>query len=372
MHEFPEYLASMGHDVTFIDFPEDESLLPYRWKRKEQVIAGRVVGNARLNLISLPRRFPRPIDRLVCAATFSWSAKSLVRSVSPDVIVLYAIPTNGWQMIRLGKKSKVPVVYRAIDSSANIRHTIFSSLVRRAERYVYRKADLVLTNNGALKEFGERYGADPSRTRVLFPGVAEHSKSDSVSQTIDDGCNVVFMGSLFRFSGLDWVMEGIAQSPELRKSIRLKIIGDGENRKLLEQQVDRLGIRKNVIFTGFVDFNRLYEEMSNCRVAILPFDDEEVARVALPGKVPQYVMAGLPTVAVPLAGLKSLLGEGEGVVYSDRGSEFLAKVAALLDDDVLRRSIRDRGVAKLRAVCAWPEQARRFEEQLIELAESRK
>lgn len=372
MHEFPEYLASFGHEITFIDFPEGEKLCPYRWRTRNSAIKGRVVKDASLRLINLPRRLPRPLDRLLCAATFCWTGRRTIREVSPDVIVLYAVPTNGWQTIRIAKRYGIPVVYRAIDSSAHIRNTVFSSLVRRAENYVYREADLVLANNAALKTYGERRGATPSRTHVLFPGVAERTEGGVTKQAIEDDCNVVFMGSLFRFAGLDWIIDSIARSSELRTRVHLKVIGDGEDRQRLEHLVDRLGVRENVLFTGVIPFDRLYDVMSNCRVAILPFDDAEVAQVALPGKVPQYVMAGLPTVAVPLAGLRSLLQDGEGVIYSERGDEFLGKVAALLDNEPLRQSIVDRGVAKLRSACAWPEQARRLEEQLIDLLRLRK
>jgi glycosyltransferase involved in cell wall biosynthesis len=372
MHEFPEYLASFGHDVAFIDFPESERLLPYRWRPRRQTIPGRVVKNSRIFLISLPRRLPRPFDRLLCAATFLGSANALIREVSPDVIVLYAVPTNGWQVIRIARRHGIPVVYRAIDSSARIRKTPFVWLIKWVEKYVYRNADLVLANNAALKAYGEQRGAEPMRTRVLFPGVAESNTRAFARERREGDFNVVFMGSLFRFAGLDWVIEGIAESPELRQKIRLKVIGDGEDRRRLEQLVDRFDLRKNVIFTGFIEFDGLYAAMSGSRVAILPFDDAEVAQVALPGKVPQYVMAGLPTVAVPLSGLRSLLREGEGVIYAERGREFLDRIARLLDDEVERGSVVERGLTKLRSECAWPDQARLLEEDLIRLVLGRK
>jgi len=372
MHEFPEYLASFGHEVTFVDFPENERLRPYRWRKRRQTITGRVVKGSSIQLISLPRRLPRPLDRLFCATSFFWSAKTLIRGLSPDVVVLYAVPTNGWQAARTARRLGIPIVYRAIDSSAHIRKTLFARPIRWAEKLVYRTADLVLVNNAALKAYGEQHGADPLKTRVLFPGVAEYDKREAPSSCQVDDCNVVFMGSLFRFAGLDWVIEGIAKSPDLRARIRLKVIGDGEDRQRLQQLVDHLDLRRNVFFTGFIRFDDLYGVMAGSRVAILPFDDAEVAQVALPGKVPQYVMAGLPTVAVPLAGLQSLLQDGEGVVYAERGTSFLNKIAALLDDDLVRHSVVERGLSKLRSVCAWPEQARRFEGELTHLIEGRK
>ena len=367
MHEFPEHLASFGHDVTFVDFPECERLFPYRWRIRQQFVEGRAIRGAKLQLISLARRFPRPFDRLLCAATFSRTARTILSRTNPDVIVLYGVPTNGWQSIRVARHFGVPVVYRAIDSSAHIRDTIFVRLVKWAENYVFRHSNMILANNHALKMYGVQRGADPRKISVLFPGVAEFV-SKAETNTPSDNCNVVFMGSLFRFSGLDWVIEGIAKSTELRRRVRLKVIGDGEDRQRLEEIVDRRNIRENVTFAGFVNFNHLYEEMSRCKVAILPFDDLEVTQVALPGKVLQYVMAGLPTVSTPLAGLESLLKEGEGVVYSERGSDFFTKISSLIDDEALSNSIVERGRSKLRLKCAWPQQALKFEEHLFRLA----
>jgi len=321
MHEFPEYLSQRGHLVGFVDFQEARSF-GRNFRVKHEVISGRVKHQEQIDLYHLPRLGTHPFDRLFAAVRSRQSIKKVMLLFRPDVVVLYGVATNGPATIKAAKALGIPVIYRAIDVSAELRRTIFSTLIEMAECYVSRHADICLANNAVLAARLVELGASANNVHTLVPGfeVANISLEDSTEQ---DDCDhdLVFMGTLFRFSGLDWLLDLLASSPGLQGK-SLLIIGDGESMLSLKRQVERLDLTDRVTFTGFVPFSELAKQVRRGRIAVLPFAETAVARFALPGKVFQYLSFGKATVSTRLDGLQSVFPEGFGVFYAEPGEAF--------------------------------------------------
>ncbi|MFM8451662.1 MAG: glycosyltransferase, partial [Acidimicrobiaceae bacterium] len=86
-----------------------------------------------------------------------------------DLVVLYSVPTNGWQTVFFSKVLKIPVIFRAIDIAHLLRETKFQSLVKFAERYIYRNVNHISAHNEALKNYCIEMGAAPCRITIDFP-----------------------------------------------------------------------------------------------------------------------------------------------------------------------------------------------------------
>lgn len=361
MHEFPELLASRGHSLTYVDFAEGEQLVWLRAAKRTQVITGRTLQNVSLTRITLLRRFPYPLDRLFTAVTSVFSMGQILDEVKPDVIVLYSVPTNGWQTVIAARRRGIPVVYRAIDVSHLLRRSIFRPLIHFAEIFVYRNADRVIANNEALCEYGKSLGSNAITTKSLAPGFRlpmTHRLNTDRSKT------VVFMGTFFRFAGLEWFLREMQNVIFADPSIRISLVGGGENESQLRTLVSRLGLTKNVEFQGFVPYEELAAHLLNARVAVLPFDETAVTNLALPGKVPQYLICGLPTVATRLKGLMTLLPEGHGVRYVAPGKSFIECVVDLLNNPNECAQISTQGRQTLDSKCNWDKVIETFENEL--------
>ena len=367
MHEIPEMLAERGHDVSFVDFPEHERLWPPRLRIKREKIKGRVVSNSEIKLIRLARVFPFPIDRLYNACVSWFQIRAEIRKSRPDLIFLYGVPTNGWQTVLLARRDGIPVIYRAIDVSHQIRNTLFSRLIKVAEKFVVRNVDLVLTNNLAMSEHVTSLGAPVENVRVLFPGVAGIGTEREVEDFEKRSDVVLFMGTLFEFSGLTDLVGWINEWQGLVGECELWILGDGPDKKSIVEKANELGYFGQIKFFGFVPFHELDETMRKATVAVLPFNEIPVAHIALPGKVPQYIRAGLPVVSTRLKGLSSLLSEGEGVLYAAPGKEFVAKINQLLNDVDLQHAVVKRGTVRLNETCNWAVVIREIESIITDL-----
>jgi glycosyltransferase involved in cell wall biosynthesis len=379
IHDFPELMAKRGHHVTFVDFPEDEprrGLRRFVDLRTEISYACRAHEGGEIEVVTPGRVLPPPADRLAATVTHVPVLRRLLAHGHFDVMVLYGAPTNGWQAMMLAHRYHVPVVFRAIDISHALRKTVYKPLIKAAERYIYGKADAISTHNVALRDYIVEAGGDPERITLDVPGIdlerfhpAPRDPSLQARYGITPDTRVIlFMGTLYRFAGLGWFLDGIA--PFLRETpdVTVLLVGGGEQEEVLREQVERLGLGGQVRFTGFIGYDELADHLRLADVAINPFDEQLVTRCALPGKVLQYAAVGLPTVCTRLDGLAGFIPEGEGILYREPGKEFLAAVEELIDDRERAAEIGRAARRNMELTCQWEHAAAGFEKVLAATA----
>lgn len=322
MHEFPEMLAIAGHEVHFLEFPEGIGIRNAAMRTRSNLISGRAYPEAKINLITPPNIGGGFFDRLLAPITALPQLRKLISRDGFDVVMLYAVPTSGWQTVRIAKKAGVPVVFRALDVSHLIRKGLTSQLVKLAERYVYRRATIISANNLFLGEYVTNLGKRMDSPIVNFPpldldhfAIKNRRHMRNVMLIDQDSFVVTYMGSLFPFSGLLQVVSDFSLYSE--PDDRLLIIGGGEIENELREKVKDLKLENKVIFTGVISYEELPDYLSVSDVLINPFESTLVTNLALPHKVLQYLAIGIPTVSTKLSGLFESLGDAAGIYWVD-------------------------------------------------------
>jgi glycosyltransferase involved in cell wall biosynthesis len=334
MHEFPELLAARGHDVAFFHYPEGSGRFSRRANRER--IQGRVHPEVAITLITPPTFGGRAGERVLAPLLAIRSLRREIRKGGYDVIVLYAVPTTGWQTVSIARRAGVPVVFRALDVSHLIRKSLLSPLIRCAERYVYRNATLLSANNPALGDYCDEISGRLGPTVVHVPPLDLSHFRGPFGNDLRGPLGLtqrhrvlVFMGSFFPFSGLDVVVDALPPLVKRFPDLRLVLVGGGELDADLRARVIRLDLANHVIFTGVVPYAELPKYLGLADVAINPFRRELLTNVALPHKVLQYMAAGKPVVSTSLTGLRAVLGDDSGVMWVEESGD-LAVVAAEL------------------------------------------
>jgi len=369
MHDFPELLSLRGHEVHFLDFDEGKS----RAKRRVlTTIETRAHAGSRVAVTTPPRVLPGILGRLLATIVQPLVFLLLVRRIRPHVVVVYSVPTSGWQITAICRWKKIPVVARVIDIPHVLRKTRFQVLVKWAERYVFSNANVVSTHNEVLRQYCIRLGALSAKTSIIYPGIDTkrfYPAPPRIDLQRQLGIQprdkvIVFMGTLFRFSGLVELITELA--PALRNDpwLTFLILGDGEEFGRLQQLVHSLGMSKQVLLTGRIEYEQLADYIRLGQVAVVPFRPELVTHGALPGKVLQYLSCGLPTIATPLHGLQSMAAEGEGVLYTDTPQDMSAKAVQLVNDPECRHQVMTRGLSLITRHCNWETQIQSFERLL--------
>jgi glycosyltransferase involved in cell wall biosynthesis len=344
MHEFPEMLAIAGHDVHFLEFPEDSGIRSTSIRTRTNSISGRAYPKARINLITPPNFGGGSIDRMLAPITVIPKLRELISNGGFDVVVLYAVPTSGWQTVRFAKKAGVPVVFRALDVSHLIRKGLTSQLVKLAERYVYQRATVISANNKFLGDYVTNLGNRNDSPIVNFPPLdLNHFEQKNRSQMRDhlsidqDSFVATYMGSLFPFSGLLQVISDFSEVSE--PGDRLLIIGGGGIENELRERVKELNLENKVIFTGVISYSELPDYLSVSDVVINPFESSLLTNLALPHKVLQYLAMGIPTISTKLSGLFESLGDSAGIYWVDSPDKIVEKILQVKRQDAKEKLI---------------------------------
>jgi glycosyltransferase involved in cell wall biosynthesis len=339
MHEFPELLAIAGHEVHFLEFPEGVGIRRASIRTRSNLISGRAYPTATINLITPPTIGGGFVDRMLAPITVLPQLRKLISKGGFDVVVLYAVPTSGWQTVRIAKKAGVSVVFRALDVSHLIRKGLTSQLVKLAERYVYRRATIISANNLVLGDYVANLGKRTDSPIVNFPPLdLDHFANRNRHQmrtnmSIDqDSFVATYMGSLFSFSGLLQVVSDFALLSQ--SDDRLLIIGGGEIENDLRNKVKELQLEDKVIFTGVVNYEALPDYLSVSDVLINPFESTLLTNLALPHKVLQYLAMGIPTISTRLSGLFESVGDAAGIYWVESPDKIVETFLQVKQQDI--------------------------------------
>src|SRR5262249_15136183 len=153
---------------------------------------------------------------------------------------------------------------------------------------VFNHTDLNIALTPMLQDYIQAYGVPDSKMRLLPSGVDTEMFSPGPPAD-GDGPVVLFMGTIYRFSGLDRVIEDWTKLLAVHPRAKLVIVGAGEDQSRLEQlRAD------NVIFTGMQPYSRLPEFIRSSAVCINPFELNGITEKILPTKLFQYLACGKP------------------------------------------------------------------------------
>ena len=372
MHDFPELLSVKGHEVHFLDF--DEGKPRARWK-SVTTNETRAHQGSKVSVTTPPRFLPGIFGRLLATFIQPFIFVKLIKQIKPDVVIIYSIPTSGWQIAKICASRNIPTIARVIDVSHVLRESKFRPLIKLSEKYVFTHVDHVSTHNEALRQYCIRLGASPDRSSVIYPGIDLERFSPAQPRVdlqkklgIQSADKVLlFMGTIFRFSGLVELLTELAPSLRSDATLKFLILGNGEDFNRLQQLTKTLGLQEQVIMPGRIEYDLLSDYLRLGHVGLLPFKQELVTHGALPGKVLQYLACGLPTVATPLDGLMSMIPSGQGVVYANDPTQMANLAIDLAQNPIQLQAVSELGINLITELCNWESQITKFEHLLKSL-----
>jgi len=386
IHFLSEALSLLGHRVFVVDYED-------AWSRdhifdlgslKTKSIGGvsRAFSKASVYLrrpgfIKIPG-----LSRISAAFTHYLGIRKTIEEEDIDAIVLYSVPTNGLQTVLLARKFNIPVVFRCIDIlSILVPYSLLRPVTRFLERKVYSKVDKVLPNTPRYEEYVATKGVDESKVKLLsFPvdtGLFRPSVDCSeVRQKWGFSENdriVVFIGTLFEFSGLDVLIHLFPQVIKEVPEAKLLIVGDGPQRLTLERIIAGSELQKQVKITGFQPYQTMPQYINLATVCVNTFLISDTTRDIFPAKIMQYVACGKATVATALRGITSILaGESHGVVYVNSVDDMIGEVVSLIKSKERRQALEHAGLDYVRRNHSYEKISHELETILEEAIEKKR
>lgn len=199
-------------------------------------------------------------------------------------------------------------IYSKLGSLTNkpIRQLFISAI----ERKYINQCDLVYTTGELDSEYLRKYISNKQNYIELynFPPYSEYLQSNVINDRFglpDSARILIYQGVLHKGRGLE---EAIAALPYLPSDYVLCIIGEGPAYNHYQNLVKSLKLELRVHFTGYVDYSELHQYTCSADLGLCLFQPiSKSYELALPNKLFEYAMAGLPVIATKLAPLSEVI-----------------------------------------------------------------
>jgi glycosyltransferase involved in cell wall biosynthesis len=361
----PEILSILGHEITIIDYNDswqDEAngrrlhLQSTVYRNIHRAYPEASITVRRPALIRLPI-----LSRLSGAITAGIEIIRVMQEQRPDVVLLYGLPTVGVQCLLAARNFDVPIVFRAIDVSHElVPNRLLVPATKFLENFVFNAVDFNIALTPHLKKYILSYGVPERRVRLLPSGVdaemfSPGERNNALMAQWGIGPEdpvILFMGTIYRFSGLDRVIHEFARVLARHPKAKLLIVGSGEDEARLKALVAGQHLTNSVIFTGLQPYSILPDVIRSSDICINPFELNGITENILPTKLFQYMMCEKPVLATSLPGTRTFLsGEEQGVVYATLET-FTGQLIDLLQDGA-RRAVLGKRACNTAKVYDW-------------------
>jgi glycosyltransferase involved in cell wall biosynthesis len=244
---------------------------------------------------------------------------------------------------------------------------------RLLQRTVCRLADCILANSESVRRRLMGEGYDPKKLALITNGIDLSRFPESGGGRLrrelglDRGARMVAVISrLAPLKGVEHFLQAAAALAGRFPDVMFLIIGDGNCRKNLEEQVVRLGISGRVIFTGFrIDIPDVLRELA---VSVLPSLSESLSNTLL-----ESMAAGVPVVATRAGGNAEAVEDGvTGLLAPPADAPALARaIALLLENPAMARSFGEAGRRRVAERFSTQRMVRETEQLYLRLLQNR-
>ncbi len=206
--------------------------------------------------------FSSVLDYYRAAEEYARQVLDLVDNLNLDFDIIYA---NDWltsiAALKLKEKYGKPLIVHihstAFDRTGGAVDVLPHLKDYWIEREVCEKADAVIAVSGRIKDIlVNYYGIDPAKIQVVYnapdEGLKRVQREGELRKIKSNYHIVLFLGRMTLHKGPDWLLKAAKRVLEKRKDVLFVFAGKGEMLPQLINEAARMGISKNVVFTGWV------------------------------------------------------------------------------------------------------------------------
>lgn len=245
-----------------------------------------------------------------------------------------------------------------------LKHWLASFALSRCDRVV------VLTE-GLRELVVRRYRVAAERVAVLPSGtdIGVFVPQDAAACRRHIGLDqdrdyIGFVGSFYRYQGLQCLLDAMAIIRRTRPSVHLLLVGDGEADLELKQQADRLALTSCITWAGRIPYQEVPAWIGAMTLCVAPFRSDRGE--TSPVKVFDYLACGRPVIASAIPSVSAIFAHESGValVPPDDPAALAEAVLALLIDRVRQSSMAAQGRRFIEQGFSWTHLTNRLKEWL--------
>ena len=209
------------------------------------------------------------------------------------------------------------------------------------EKITYHLADKVVVQNDYMENYTrKRFGVKDEMGKIINGIDINIPKGGKVAERKRWGFKpdekiILFVEVLDVHKGTDILINAFAKVRKNIKGARLVIAGDGCDRKRLEEEVNKLGIKDEVLFLGMVHHDFIGSLMVTSDIVCVPSFRESCPRSAL-----EAMACGRPVIASNVGGIPEIIRDGKtGLLVEPRNVDELSRAIKKI---ILNKKLQDK------------------------------
>jgi glycosyltransferase involved in cell wall biosynthesis len=223
-------------------------------------------------------------------------------------------------------------------------------LLKYLERISFNFADYVITINEPILQLLVGRGLSPSKAIVVMNAVDESRFVAKAAPPLGADSPpgrfvMMYHGTLTPIYGLDIAIEALALAGAQAPGAELWILGSGTEQEKLARLAEERGVASRVKLIGQVPAATIPDWLAQCDAGILPIRRDVFLDFAFPNKLPEFIIAGKPTLVSRLRAIRHYFGEEALAFFEPNSAAALASEIVRLAKD---RPRRDRLVIEAR------------------------
>jgi glycosyltransferase involved in cell wall biosynthesis len=281
-----------------------------------------------------------------------------------------ANPPDGYALLARAMRRNWRVVYDQHDvcpelleaqrGSTSWTARMLGPVLRLVERGCYRNADLVILPNSSYRRIALTRGRVPPARAVVVRSGPDRIDPRPPTRASTGTLDLVFAGMMNVQDRIDVLLHAVAEIDGRRPgSVRLVLVGTGDDVPRLRNLADRLGIAPVVTWTGWLEADDLREQLHTAAVGVSLDDDTPFSRLSTMTKIPEYLAVGLPCVVADLPENRVSAGDAARYFTPGSASALAEQLEELLDSPSEIDALREAALARAPGLL-WEHSARRL------------
>ena len=250
--------------------------------------------------------------------------------------------------VEAGKELDIPSIIK-IDDAIYQKVSGIKSIQRRIEKMINGKTlrsgtKILVSNNDTKKIIINEYNVKSENISIVPNGVDLSLFKTNIKKNPE---KIVFAGAMYYHRGLDILLEAIPYVIKKIPNAKFILLGSGGEINKLKKIVSDKKLEKSVEFTGWINRDKIPQNISDASVGIGPLRLTDVTSRALPIKVLEYMAVSLPVIAkrgtLPL----DVLENEKNGYFVDDVEDLVEKIIELLNDP---KKVENMGIQSLNMV----------------------
>ncbi len=302
-----------------------------------------------------------------------WQIKQAINKIraEKDPFGPLIVHTHGSRAGFLGRiaaplKAKRVYTEHRFDADYHLKNQINEWLQRKILSAQNHRSQLIIAVSNSVKDFLVRNNFAPEEKIRVIPN-AINLTNEKPKHIIAKNLTAPIIGNIANLNYQKGQIYLINAMPIILKKYpmaTLEIIGEGDERKILESEIKKLRLQKHISLLG--NKNKVEKYLQHWTVFVLPSIAETFGIVLL-----EAMAYGLPIVATKVGGIPDvIIHKKNGLLVEPKNEKALAKaILEVLDHPPLAAKFKREGFSRVKNF-DWKEIIKKLEQEFIELFNS--